>query len=190
MSKTPASSGPTRPVGRASDRTHAPSHGKNPFTRSATGGRVLSALMLPGFTLYPPVGYGVLTTTGRKTGKARRRCVHAIKHGNRAYIVMIRPTPAAIALPSTAAWIWNIRANQDVRLRLRGATFAGRARELTDERELQRAKEIYRHAVNPFDYVEYVFHNGRVPTRTRIQKLHNTWFDTGIPLVVELQNEL
>jgi hypothetical protein len=35
-------------------------------------GRILSALMLPQMWLAKPAGYGVLTTTGRKTGRPRR----------------------------------------------------------------------------------------------------------------------
>ncbi len=185
MSGTPASSGSARPASQTPDHGHMPTRKGNRFVRSPAGGRVLSALMLPGFTLHPPIGYGVLTTTGRRTGKTRRRCVHAIRHGNRAYIVMLRPTPAAIALPWTAAWMWNIRANQSVRLRLSDGTFAGRARELTDVQDLQTAREIYCNTVNTFDYVEYAFHRSERPTRAKIQALHRSWFDTGIPLVVE-----
>jgi deazaflavin-dependent oxidoreductase (nitroreductase family) len=162
----------------------------NPFTRSPTGGRILSALSLPVFTLHPPVGYGVLTTTGRNTGKTRCRCVHAVRHGNRAYIVMIRPTLAAIASAWIAGWVWNIRANPNVRLRIRGGTFTGRARELTDEEELRAARTIYCETVNLFDHLEYVFHRGERPTRAKIEALHHGWFDTGIPLVVELQDQL
>jgi len=187
MSGASASSGPPQPATPTPDRKHTLTRKGNPFTRSVIGGRALSALMLPGFTLHPPVGYGVLTTTGRRTGKTRRKCVHAIRHGNRAYIVMIRPTPATIALPWTAAWMWNIRSNPDVRLRLRGGTFAGRARELTDEQELQTARAIYCDTVNPFDYAECAFHFSVHPTRAKIEALHHSWFDTGIPLVVELQ---
>jgi deazaflavin-dependent oxidoreductase (nitroreductase family) len=190
MSGTPASSGSARPAIPTPDPGQTLTRKGNPFLRSATGGRTLSALMLPGFTLHPPRGYGVLTTIGRRTGKTRRRCIHVVRQGDRAYIVMIRPTPAAIALPWTAAWMWNIRANPSVRLRLRGGTFAGRARELTDERELQTARAIYCDAVNLFDYVECTFHRGARPTRAKIQALHHSWFDTGIPLVVELRNEL
>lgn len=131
MSGTQASSESARPAIATAGRGHIPTRKRNPFLRSGTGGRVLSALTLPRFMLHTPIGYGVLTTTGRRTGKTRRRCVHAVRHGNRAYIVMIRPTPAAIALPWTAAWMWNIRANPNVRLRLRGGSFAAHARELT-----------------------------------------------------------
>ena len=56
---------------------------RNPFLHSSTGGRVLSALMLPHFMLLPPKGFGVLTTTGRRTGKTRRKCVRAIRRGDR-----------------------------------------------------------------------------------------------------------
>ena len=42
-------------------------HRKNPLTTTDTGGRILSASQVPWFTLLPPDGFGVLTTTGRKT---------------------------------------------------------------------------------------------------------------------------
>jgi F420H(2)-dependent quinone reductase len=84
----------------------------SPFMRSSTGGRVLSAMMLPYFTLRPPVGFGVLTTTGRRTGKQRRKCVHAICAG-RAYIVMIKPHITYKA----SAWVLNIRANPNATTR-------------------------------------------------------------------------
>jgi deazaflavin-dependent oxidoreductase (nitroreductase family) len=192
VSGTAASSDPASAAGATHNPNPNPEHarGRNLFLRSPTGGRVLSALTLPGFTLHPPLGYGVLITTGRRSGKTRRRCIHAVRHGQRAYIVMIRPTPAAIAAMHTAAWMWNIRADPNVRLRLRGGSFAGRARELSDESELQSAREIYCETVNPFDYVECAFHRGGWPTRAKIIALHRSWFDSGIPLVVELHNEL
>jgi deazaflavin-dependent oxidoreductase (nitroreductase family) len=189
MSGATASSGSPQPAIPTPDCEYVPTRKGNPFLRSGTGGRVLSALTLPRFMLHTPLGYGVLTTTGRRTSKARRRCVHVIRQGDRAYIVMIRPTPAAIARSWTAAWMWNIRANPNVRLRLRGGTFTGRARELTDEQELQTAREIYCNTVNLFDYAECTFHCSGRPTRAKIQALHRAWFDTGIPLVVELHNE-
>jgi hypothetical protein len=64
---------------------------RNFFVRSAGGGRVLSALMLPDFMLVPPTGFGVLTTTGRRTGKPRRKCVRAIRTGEKVYLVMLGP---------------------------------------------------------------------------------------------------
>jgi deazaflavin-dependent oxidoreductase (nitroreductase family) len=156
----------------------------NPFLRSPTGGRVLSAMMLPHFTLRAPLGFGVLTTTGRRTAKKRRKCVRVIRSANSAYIVMIRPH---ITL-KTSAWVLNIRADPNVSLRMRGGTFAGLARELDDDKELQQARELYCGRVNPFDYAECAFHRGWRPTRSKIEELHRSWFDTGIPLVIELED--
>jgi hypothetical protein len=56
---------------------HASKHAR--LIRSARDGRILSALMLPFFAVRPPAGYGVITTTGRKTAKARRKCVRVIR---------------------------------------------------------------------------------------------------------------
>lgn len=181
-----------------SGRTHrrADSHARslerkgNPFTRSTgavNGGRVLSAMMLPYFLLRPPAGFGVLTTTGRKSGKTRRKCIHVVRQGKRAYIVMLRPTEAAIEAKVISAWLLNIRADPRVRLRIRGGTFAGVARELDDPEEIRRAEQTYCETINPFDYVECAFHRSGRPTRTKIDELHRNWFEYGVPLEIELQ---
>jgi deazaflavin-dependent oxidoreductase (nitroreductase family) len=151
---------------------------RNPFLHSATGGRVLSALMLPQFTILPPRGFGVLTTTGRRTGKTRRKCVRAIRRGNKAYLVSIRPT----------AWLKNLRANPAVRLRIRGGTFAGVARELRHPAERDEAMGAYCETVNPFDFAECRMHRKGRPTRAKIKELHRRWFELGIPVVVELED--
>ena len=152
------------------DRKH------NPFIHSPAGGRVLSALTFPRFAVRPPAGFGVLTTTGRKTGKARRKCVRAIRMGDRAYLVSIRPT----------AWLKNALANPNVRLRIRGGTFSGVVREPRDPAERQEAMEAYCETVNPNDYVECALWRRGRPTRAKIKRLHRTWFEEGTPLVVEL----
>jgi deazaflavin-dependent oxidoreductase (nitroreductase family) len=155
--------------------------------QSPTGGRILSAMMLPLFTVWPPTGFGVLTTTGRRTAKTRRKCIHVIRDGDKAYIVMIRPTAEVIAKGRVAAWVLNIRADPKVRLRIRGATLAGVARELRDTAEIEAAAETYCEKVNPFDYVECIFHRSGLPTRAKIKELHRSWFEHGLPLVVELE---
>lgn len=156
--------------------------------RSARDGRVLSALMLPFFAIRPPSGYGVITTTGRKTGKARRKCIRVIRRGDKAYIVQLRPPELAMTRPSAvAAWVWNIRANPNVRLRVRGGTFAGVARELKEPAELEQAREAICETVNLFDYGECDLHLRGLPTRAKVKELHRYWFDTGVPLVVELR---
>lgn len=151
---------------------------RHPFVRSLTGARALSALQLPWFTVLPPRGFGVITTTGRRTGKKRRKCIRAIRSGNAAYIVSIGG--------AHAAWLKNIRANPNVRLRIRGGTFSGVARELSETAETQQAMAAYCETVNRFDYAECRLHRTGRPTRLKIKELHHTWFDGGIPLVVEL----
>lgn len=157
---------------------YVPERQHNPLVRSLAGGRVLSALMLPWFALLPPSGFGVITTRGRKTGKTRRKCIRAIRRGNEAYIVSI---PGAYA-----AWLKNIRANPNVRLRIRGGTFTGIARELRETAEAQAAMDAYCGTVNPADYLECTMHRRGRPTRSKIKELHRNWFHEGIPLVVDL----
>ncbi len=160
----------------------------NPFIReqhltvgrhTISGGRVLSALELPWFSLVPPRNYGVLTTTGGKTGKRRRKCIRAIRREDSVYIV-------SIGGPEMV-WLKNIDANPNVTLRIRGGTFAGRVRRLTDPLETEQAREAYS---EPVDFVDYVacmnWRKGR-PTSARIRDLARGWFDEGVPLVVELE---
>jgi deazaflavin-dependent oxidoreductase (nitroreductase family) len=165
---------------------HASKHAR--IIGSAKDGRILSAAMLPFFLVRPPSGYGVLTTTGRRTGKTRRKCVRVIRSGDKAYLVQLRPPKLAMTRPSSAAgWLWNIRANPSVSLRIRGGTFAGVARELEEPAELEQAREVLCETVKLFDYGECNLHLRGLPTRAKIKELHHYWFDTGIPLVVELR---
>lgn len=153
---------------------------RNPLINSATGGRALSAVQLPLFTLRPPAGYGVLTTRGRKTGKRRRRCVRAVRAGDRIYIVAIKG--------GRTGWLKNIQADPNVRLRLRGGAFTGLAREVRESPEREEAKEAYCDtAPGLFERLEYTMWRTGRPTPARIEELHRTWFDTGVPLVVELR---
>ncbi|MDQ3958520.1 MAG: nitroreductase family deazaflavin-dependent oxidoreductase [Actinomycetota bacterium] len=153
-------------------------HRRNPLTTTPVGARILSASQLPWFTLIPPAGFGVLTTTGRKSGAPRRKCVRAIRSGDCAYLVAL--------VGSTAAWLLNLKANPRVRLRIRGGTFDGTAREITDPAERAEAKEVYAGAVNPFDRLEYLMHRPGRPTPERIRELHAKWFTDGTPVVVDL----
>lgn len=150
----------------------------NPLINSAQGGRLLSAMQLPLFAVRPPAGYGVLTTTGRKTGKPRHRCVRAVRRGDVAYLVAIKG--------ARTGWLKNIEANPQVRLRIRGGAFAGIAREVS---VLERAEAIgaYCKMTSPFEYLEYsMWRKGRA-TRSRMEQLHRAWFDRGTPLLIELR---
>jgi len=153
---------------------------RNPFVKSSTGGRILSALQLPVFAVRPPAGYGILTTTGRKSGKTRRRCVRAVRRGDKVYFVAIKGT--------RTGWLRNVQANPNVRLRIRGGTYAGTPRELHDA-EKRAAMDAYCEAVSPFENLEYrMWRSGR-PTRIKIEELHRTWFERGTPLIVDLAEQ-
>jgi deazaflavin-dependent oxidoreductase (nitroreductase family) len=143
--------------------------------------------MLPFVLLLPPAGFGVLTTTGRKSGKARRKCIRVSRRGDKAYLVQLRPPELAMTRPTAvAAWVWNIRSNPNVTLRIRGGTFAGVARELEDPAELAEAREALCETVNLTDYSECSLHLRGLPTPSKIKELHHFWFETGIPIVVDL----
>lgn len=164
-----------------------PRRRRNPFLNSGRVGRRLNQLQLPFFRVLPPKGFGVLTTTGRKTGKLRRNCVRVIRDGSTAYLVMVGP--AIYRKPkerATADWLRNIRVDPDVRLRIRGGTSSGSARELIDSAEIDRAKQRYCDTVNVFDYVECRFHRSGWPNRRKIQALHSHWFSAGIPVAINL----
>jgi deazaflavin-dependent oxidoreductase (nitroreductase family) len=151
---------------------------RNPLTTTPTGGRILSALQLPWFTLLPPRGFGVLTTTGRTTGKRRRTCVRAIRSGDKAYLISLRGP--------FGGWFRNLRVHPRVRLRIRGGTFDGFAREIADPRELEEAKRTYCGTLNPLDRMEYRMHRPGRPTPERIRALHERWLTVGTPVMIDL----
>lgn len=153
-------------------------HRRNPLTMTRLGGRLLSAAQLPWFHLFPPRGFGVLTTTGRKTGKPRHRCVRAIRDGEKVFLVSLRG--------DHGAWMYNIRSDPRVELRIRGGTLDGRARELTDQREYERARAVYCGTVNALDRIEYRLHRPGRATPEAIKELHEHWFSVGTPVVIDL----
>jgi deazaflavin-dependent oxidoreductase (nitroreductase family) len=166
----------------------APKHRR--LLRSPRDGRILSAIMLPFLAMRAPAGYAVLTTTGRKSGRPRRKCIRAIQRGEKVFIVQLRPPAVAIERPTAvAAWVWNIRSDPNVRVQIGRRTYAGAAREIDDPLELERAREAICEAVHLLDYDECVLHLRGLPTREKIKALHRYWFDTGIPVVVELRRD-
>jgi deazaflavin-dependent oxidoreductase (nitroreductase family) len=150
----------------------------------------LDALLRPLFAHGPLSGKGVLTTTGRRTGKPRRHSVRAIRQRDRVYLVSISGTHSS--------WFANLQANPQVRLRLpprndragaehgRRADLEGIARELRDTEDRTRAKAAYVGTVKTSDYVECFLHWRGLPSREKIQRLHEMWFEGGVPLVIEL----
>jgi hypothetical protein len=83
--------------------------------------------------------------------------------------------------------VHNIRANPNVRLRIRGGDFDGVAREITGTGERERARELLCSTVFPTDYGECALHLRGLPTRTKVQELHRYWFETGIPIAIDLK---
>ncbi|MFI6044908.1 nitroreductase/quinone reductase family protein [Nocardia sp. NPDC051321] len=157
------------------------------LVRTERAGRIVSAAMLPWFRVRAPEGYGVITTTGRMTGKKRQKCVRVIRRDNRAYLVQLVPPHLAITRPAAAsAWLLNIRADPHVRIRLPDGTFDGIAREITDPTERAIARTILCETVTPMDYGECTLHLRGRPSRAKIQELHRYWFDTGTPLAIEV----
>jgi deazaflavin-dependent oxidoreductase (nitroreductase family) len=161
------------------DGRYVPERARNLLVNSPRRAKMLSAMQLPLFTILPPAGFGVLTTRGRRTGRTRRRCVRAIRAGDKAYLVAIGGR--------RSGWLKNALANREVRLRIRGGRFTGVVREPQDEAERTAAEETYCEAVNPFDYGECLMHRRGIPTRRKIIELHREWVDGGSSLVLELR---
>ena len=141
---------------------------------------VLGALLRPWFARGMFQGMGVLGTVGRKTSKLRRHSVRAIREGAKVYIVSI-PGPHAL-------WVWNIRANPRVQVELGGAGIEGTAHELAEGPEREEARAVFVGTVNRVDYIECFIHWRGMPARWKIQRLHEMWFDGGIPVRIDLDS--
>ncbi|MGX1811674.1 nitroreductase family deazaflavin-dependent oxidoreductase [Nocardia sp. NPDC055321] len=140
--------------------------------------RPLRVLHTVWFAIRLPHGVGVLTTTGRVTGRARTTYVKAAQLGDQAYLVSIRG--------EHALWLKNIRAHPSVTLRLRSGTYTGAVRDLRTPDERAAAAAALCTRVRPFDYAENLFHRRGMPTAAKIRELHSAWFEGGTPLAVDL----
>lgn len=110
------------------------------------------------------------------------KCVRVIRSGDKAYLVSLRGP--------YGAWFRNIRAEPKVKLRMRGGTYDGLAREITDPIEYKEAEAVYCDTINPFDRAAYVMHRGGNPTRERVRDMNEHWFKVGTPLMIELLPKL
>lgn len=159
-------------------RAYLEGHRRNPLTTTFGGSRVLNAFQVPWFLLFPPRGFGVLTTTGRVTGKRRRKCVRAIRDGDRYFLVSLTG--------SGAAWFRNLTAEPRVRLRVAGGPVDGIARQVTDPGELEVGRRVYAGTVNRFDRLEYRMHRTGPPTEANIRALHAAWYAHGTPVAIDI----
>lgn len=152
----------------------------NPFAHSRTFHKIGHVTnTTPWRALPTPDGLALVTTTGRKTGKPRPRAMRVVRDGNRAYAVAL--------LGTKSAWLHNIRANPNVRIKFGGTTYPAFAREITDAGELARAAEVYRPVAGWYDYVDFANFVWSFPTRDKLLNVHEEWFQNGTPVVFNLQ---
>ena len=150
----------------------------NPFAKARWFHKIGHVTNTSAWKLLPtPTGLGLLTTTGRRSGKARVRAIRVIRDGNRLYAVAM--------LGTQCDWVRNVRAQPRVRVKLGGRTHDAIARQLTDD-ERETAVDVYLRSAGWFDYVDYFNLTWSLPSRARIRRAHEEWFATGIPISFEL----
>lgn len=153
----------------------------NPWGLSRTWAKLSNMLTRPLWSILPaPRGFGILTTIGRRSGKPRPQSVRAIREGDAVYVVAM--------MGERAAWLKNVRANPRVTVRLGRETLDGSAREITDSGERRRATDIYVGTVVFGDYPDYFVYQWGLPTRSKIVRALQQWFEDGIPVIIQLES--
>jgi deazaflavin-dependent oxidoreductase (nitroreductase family) len=151
----------------------------NPFAQSKTFHRLGNFTLTPIWNFLPtPKGLALVTATGRKSGKQRKRAMRVVVRGDRAY--------ASAILGNRADWVKNVRANPAVTLKIGGKTQGAIARPLVDAGERAPAAEAYRPIAGWYDYFDYVSFVWGLPTRSNVLRVHDVWFEKGTPVVFEL----
>jgi deazaflavin-dependent oxidoreductase (nitroreductase family) len=152
----------------------------NPFAESKAFHKIGHVTNTTTWKFTPtPAGLALLTTVGRKSGKRRQRAIRAVRDGDRVYAV-------ALLGPRTS-WLYNIRANPEVRVKLGRRTYDATARIIDDPAERQRAFDIYHPVAGVYDYVDYANFVWSLPTKGRLLRAHDSWFERGTPVVFELR---
>ena len=154
----------------------------NPWAGSKFYAKLGNLCTRPVWSILPaPRGFGIITTVGRRSGKPRRQSVRAIRQGDDAYLVAM--------MGNKAAWLKNVRAHPEVTLRLGRGISKGTVREIADPSERERAMHAYTTTVVPADYVDFLAYHWGLPTRSKIIRAHQQWFEEGIPLVVHIESD-
>jgi deazaflavin-dependent oxidoreductase (nitroreductase family) len=147
---------------------------------SRTFHRIGHVTNTPPWKILPtPGGLALVTVTGRKSGKRRQRAMRVVRDGDRAYAVAL--------LGEKSDWVRNLKANPVVRIKLGATTYTARGRILLDAEERERAAEIYRPIAGWYDYADYANFVWSFPTRGKVIRAHDEWFEHGIPVVFELE---
>jgi deazaflavin-dependent oxidoreductase (nitroreductase family) len=155
----------------------------NPFGKSKTFHRIGHVTNTPAWKVFPtPSGLALVTVIGRKTGKPRQRAMRVVRDGDRAYAVAL--------LGEKSDWVRNVQAHARVRIKLGSKTHNATARILEGEGERARVAEIYRPIAGWYDYVDYANFVWSFPTRAKLLRVHDDWFETGTPVVFELQPDV
>ena len=151
----------------------------NPFAKAPWFHKVGHVTNTRTWRMLPtPRGLGVLTTTGRKSGKARHRALRVVGDGDRMYAVAM--------LGPRCDWVRNIRANPAVRLKLGGRTYDGTASVLSDPADVARASETYLTSAGWFDYADYANLMWSIPTRAKVRRSHEQLLAEGIPVAIDI----
>jgi deazaflavin-dependent oxidoreductase (nitroreductase family) len=154
----------------------------NPFAKSRWFHRLANySGMWVFFRLLPaPRGFALLTVTGRRTGKRRRRPIRAIRDGTTLYAVAI--------LGERSDWLRNLRANPRATARVGTRTRDIDMREITDPTEREKAEHLYVETVAPYDYFDVPIVDWTFPTPARIRKSHRDWLHRGILVALDLES--
>jgi deazaflavin-dependent oxidoreductase (nitroreductase family) len=153
----------------------------NPFAKSRWFHRLANVSgMWVFFQILPaPRGFALLTVTGRRSGKRRRRPIRAIRDGSTLY--------AAAILGERSDWLRNLRENPKAQARVGTKTRGVTMREVTDPAERAKAEEMYVDTVVPYDYFDVPIVDWTFPSPARIRKSHRDWLERGILVALELE---
>jgi deazaflavin-dependent oxidoreductase (nitroreductase family) len=153
----------------------------NPFAKSRWFHRLANYSGPPLFFRVVPLprGFALLTITGRRTGKKRRRPIRAIREGSTLYGVAIMGTKSD--------WLRNLRADPNAQARVGIKTRRIRLREITDAGEREKIERLYIDTVVPYDYFDVPIVDWTFPSPARIRKSHRDWIKVGTLVALELQ---
>ena len=153
----------------------------NPFKRSRWFHKLANVSGGPQmFRLFPvPRGFSLLRVRGRRTGKLRDRPIRALPDGETLYAVAI--------LGKRSDWLRNARKDPNVRVKVGRRWRDAHVREVTDEVEREKAKQLYVETVVPYDYFDVPIVEWAFPTHRKIVESHANWLAGGALVAIDLE---